>query len=56
MVLSVDAGMQLNTNGKHVDFIEVHSEDVEAAQDGTDPAMQAVLGSAASLYFLRNRR
>ena len=47
MVLSVDTGMQLNTNGKHVDYIEVHSEDVQAAQDGTDPAMRAVLGWAA---------
>ena len=50
MVLSVDTGMQLNTNGKHVDYIEVYSEDVQAAQDGTDPAMRAVLGWAASLF------
>ncbi len=50
MVLSIDTGMQQNTNGQHVDYIEVHSEDVEAAQDGTDPAMRAVLGWAASLF------
>ena len=50
MALSIDTGMQQNTNGQHVDYIEVHSEDVEAAQDGTDPAMRAVLGWAASLF------
>jgi len=56
MALSIESGMRLNPmNGQHVDYIEVHSEDVEAA-DGTDPdvtpdpAMQTVLHWAASLF------
>ncbi len=51
MELEIANGMQLNPeNGQHVDYIEVHAADVEAAQDGTDPAMQTVLNWAASLF------
>jgi hypothetical protein len=47
MALSIENGMDLNTNGQHVSYIEVHAEDVN---DIKDTAMQAVLGWGKSLF------
>ncbi len=44
LMRSITNGMRLNDLGKHIDYIEIHSDDVDAAD------LQPVLRWGASLF------
>ena len=54
LTLAIENGMQLNTNGKHADYIEVHADDFVDDSDPTNPQpileLRPVLEWAASLF------